>query len=39
MGILIKNKNVDIPIIDLIHDIVFYDKDPNEIKNFLIQKK
>lgn len=36
---LIKNKNVDIPIIDLIHDIVFYDKDPNEIKNFLIQKK
>ena len=36
---LIKNKKVDIPIIDLIHDIVFYDKDPNEIKTFLIQKK
>ena len=36
---LIKNKKVDIPIIDLIHDIVFYDKDPNEIKEFLIKKK
>ena len=36
---LIKNKKVDIPVIDLIHDIVFYDKDPNEIKTFLIQKK
>ncbi len=36
---LIKNKRVDIPIIDLIHDIVFYDKDPNEIKEFLIKKK
>lgn len=36
---LIKNKKVDIPIIDLIHDIVFYGKDPDEIKNFLIQKK
>lgn len=36
---LIKNKKVDIPIIDLIHDIVFYDKDPNQIKEFLIKKK
>ena len=36
---LIKNRKVDIPIIDLIHDIVFYDKDPNEIKEFLIKKK
>lgn len=36
---LIKNKKVDIPIIDLIHDIVFYDEDPNKIKSFLIQKK
>lgn len=36
---LIKNKKVDIPIIDLIHDIVFYDKDPNEIKRFLIEKQ
>lgn len=36
---LIKNKKVDIPIIDLIHDIVFYDKDPNGIKEFLIKKK
>lgn len=36
---LIKNKKVSIPIIDLIHDIVFYDTDPNEIKDFLITKK
>lgn len=36
---LIKNKKVNIPIIDLIHDIVFYDKDPNEIKRFLIEKQ
>ena len=36
---LIKNKKVDIPIIDLIHDIVFYDKDSNEIKRFLIEKQ
>ncbi len=36
---LIKNKKVDITIIDLIHDIVFYDKDPNQIKEFLIKKK
>ena len=25
----------NIPIINLIHDIVFYGKDPNEIKSFL----
>ena len=36
---LIKNKKVDIPIIDLVYDIVFNDKDPNEIRNFLINKK
>lgn len=36
---LLKNKKVNIPVIDLIHDIIFYDKDPNEIKKFLIQKK
>lgn len=36
---LIKHRRVDIPIIDLIHDIVFYDKNPSEIKTFLIQKK
>ena len=35
---LIKHKKVDIPIINLIHDIVFYGKDPNEIKTFLIEK-
>ncbi len=35
---LIKHKKVDIPIVNLIHDIVFYGKDPNEIKTFLIEK-
>lgn len=35
---LLKNKKVDIPIIDLIHDIVFNDVSPNEIKTFLINK-
>lgn len=36
---LIKHKKVDIPIINLIYDIVFHSKNPNEIKNFLIEKK
>lgn len=36
---LVKDRNVDIPIIDLIYDIIFNDKNPNEIKQFLIQKK
>lgn len=35
---LLHNKKVDIPIIDLIYDIIFNDKDPNEIKKFLIKK-
>lgn len=35
---LLHNKKVDIPIIDLIYDIIFNDKDPNEIKKFLIEK-
>ena len=36
---LIKHKKVNIPIINLIHDIVFYEKDPSEIKTFLIEKQ
>ena len=36
---LIKNKNVDMPIIDLIYDIVFKDKDPNLLSEFLIVKE
>lgn len=36
---LIKNRKVDIPIIDLIYDIVFNDENPDEIKRFLIKKQ
>lgn len=35
---LLHNKKVDIPIIDLIYDIIFNDVDPNELKYFLIEK-
>lgn len=35
---LIKNKNVDMPIIDLIYDIVEYKKDPTSILEFLMTK-
>lgn len=35
---LIKNKNVDMPIIDLIYDIVFDNKNPNELVTFLRNK-
>ena len=35
---LLHNKKVDIPIIDLIYDIIFNDVDPNELKTFLIEK-
>ena len=35
---LLDNKKVNIPIINLIYDIIFNDKDPNEIKKFLINK-
>ena len=35
---LLHNKKVDIPIIDLIYDIVFNDVNPNELKKFLIEK-
>lgn len=36
---LIKNKKVDIPIIDLIYNIVFNGHDCNNLKNFLINKE
>lgn len=36
---LIKNKKVKIPIIDLIYAIVFKDRNPQDIKKFLIEKK
>ncbi len=35
---LLDNKKVNIPIINLIYDIIFNDKNPNEIKEFLIKK-
>ena len=35
---LLDNKKVNIPIINLIYNIIFNDKDPNEIKEFLIKK-
>lgn len=35
---LIKNKNVDMPIIDLIYDIIYNDKSPNELAHFLRDK-
>ena len=36
---LIKNKKDDIPIIDLVYDIVFNNENPEELKRFLITKK
>lgn len=36
---LIKNKKVDIPIIDLVYDIVFNNESPEALKKFLIQKQ
>ncbi|MBE6144583.1 MAG: NAD(P)-dependent glycerol-3-phosphate dehydrogenase [Firmicutes bacterium] len=35
---LLHNKKVNIPIIDLIYDIIFNDVDPNSLKTFLIEK-
>lgn len=35
---LLDNKKVDIPIINLIYDIIFNEKDPKEIQRFLIEK-
>lgn len=35
---LLKNKNVDMPIIDLIYDIIFNGKNPKLLSEFLIEK-
>ena len=35
---LLDNKKVNIPIINLIYDIIFNDQDPHDIKEFLIKK-
>ena len=35
---LTKDRNINIPIIDLIYEIVFKDKDPNNMKSFLTKK-
>lgn len=35
---LLNNKKVNIPIINLIYDIIFNDKNPEELKDFLIKK-
>ena len=35
---LIKNKHVDMPIIDLIYDIIYKDVKPKELANFLRNK-
>lgn len=36
---LVKKRNIDIPIINLIYDIVMNEKDPSELARFLISKK
>lgn len=36
---LVKTKNIDLPIINLIYEIVMNNKDPNELAKFLIEKK
>lgn len=35
---LVKNKKVDIPIIDLIYNIIFHNESPETLKTFLIEK-
>lgn len=36
---LLNNKNIEMPIIDLIYDIIINDKEPSELKRFLIEKE
>lgn len=36
---LLNNKKVDMPIIDLIYDIIYNDKEPNSLIKFLIEKE
>ena len=35
---LLHDKNVEVPIIDLIYDIIFEEKDPKELLTFLVEK-
>ena len=35
---LLDNKQIDIPIINLIYDIIFNNENPDKIKEFLIKK-
>lgn len=35
---LIKERNIDVPIINLVYDIIYNNEDPEELLNFLIQK-
>lgn len=35
---LLRDKQVEMPIIDLIYDIIYKDKDPNSLAKFLIEK-
>ena len=35
---LVRTKNIDLPIINLIYDIIMNGKDPNELPKFLIEK-
>ena len=35
---LLRNKKIKMPIIDLIYDIIINDKEPSELKRFLIEK-
>lgn len=36
---LLRNKKIKMPIIDLTYDIIINDKDPSELKKFLIEKE
>lgn len=36
---LLRNKKIKMPIIDLIYDIIINDKEPSELKKFLIEKE
>ena len=35
---LLRDREVDMPIIDLIYDIIYKDRDPKDLAKFLIEK-
>ena len=35
---LLRDREVDMPIIDLIYDIIYKDRDPRDLAKFLIEK-